>query len=113
MDLWDHWPVLEANGDVAAIAGGALVIFLAAPVLADPEDRHAQARLWLFHRTPAGWRDLGPVFADGFSPAAANGPARRSSIARTATSRCISPPPACAANRRSRSASACSRPAPR
>lgn len=68
MDLWDHWPVLEANGDVAAIAGGALVIFLAAPVLADPEDRHAQARLWLFHRTPAGWRDLGPVFADGFSP---------------------------------------------
>ena len=68
MDLWDHWPVLETNGDVASIAGGALVIFLAAPVLDDPEDRHARARLRLFHRTDAGWRDLGPVFTDGFSP---------------------------------------------
>ena len=68
LDLWDHWPVLDANGEPAVLAGGMLVVALAAPVLPDPEARHAVARLRLFHRNAAGWRDLGWLLPDGFSP---------------------------------------------
>lgn len=68
LDLWDHWPVLEEDGRVAAIAGGALVMALTAPMLSNPEDRHAIARLRLLHRVAGRWRDLGPLLPDGFSP---------------------------------------------
>lgn len=67
-DLWDHWPVLAADGSMAAVAGGTLVIALTAPRLPDPDARHAVARLWLLHRGADGWRDLGPLLPDGFSP---------------------------------------------
>lgn len=72
VDLWDHWPVLEEDGRPAAIAGGRMVVALSAPVLPDPETRHAVARLRLLHRivvngNPA-WHDLGPLLPDGFSP---------------------------------------------
>lgn len=67
-DLWDHWPVLTTQGAVATIAGGALVVALTAPWQADPEARHAVARLRLLHRAAQGWCDLGPLFPDGFSP---------------------------------------------
>ncbi|MBY0284519.1 MAG: glycoside hydrolase family 68 protein [Sphingomonas sp.] len=67
-DVWDHWPVLSTTGALAPVAGGQLVIALAAPRLPDPDDRHAIARLWLFHRSPTSWRDLGPVFADDAAP---------------------------------------------
>lgn len=68
LDVWDHWPVQERDGRVAMIAGGALVMLLAAPVTPDPEARHALARLRLAHRGPAGWRDLGWLLPDGLSP---------------------------------------------
>lgn len=68
MDIWDHWPVLEKDGSVACVAGGCLVIALSAPIFDDPEDRHGLARLRLFHRSLAGWRDLGDLFPDGFTP---------------------------------------------
>ncbi len=67
-DLWDYWPVQERDGRTAAIAGGELNMLLSAPVLPDPDQRHAVARLRLMHQTPAGWRDLGPVLPDGLSP---------------------------------------------
>lgn len=67
-DMWDHWPVLEEDGRPADIAGGMLVIALTAQVVADPEARHAMARLRLLHRGENGWRDLGNLFPDGFSP---------------------------------------------
>lgn len=67
-DLWDYWPVQERDGRQASIAGGALHMLLAAPVLPDPEQRHAIARIRLMHQTPAGWRDLGDLLPDGFSP---------------------------------------------
>ncbi|MFM9827410.1 MAG: glycoside hydrolase family 68 protein [Sphingomonas sp.] len=67
-DVWDHWPVLLPDGVTAQFGGGALVIALTAPILPDPDARHAIARLWLFHRTSSGWRDMGPLFPDGFSP---------------------------------------------
>lgn len=68
LDLWDHWPVLEGDGAVAAIAGGELVVALSAPILPDPDDRHAVARLRLLHRGAGGWRDLGPLLPDRLSP---------------------------------------------
>ncbi|KRB86781.1 levansucrase [Sphingomonas sp. Root710] len=68
LDLWDHWPVLEEDGAIARIAGGTMVIALSAPMAGDPEERHALARLRLFHTRDDGWRDLGNLLPDGFSP---------------------------------------------
>lgn len=68
VDLWDHWPVLDEDGRLAEIAGGLLVVALSAPVLPDPDARHAMARLRLLHRRGEAWRDLGPLLPDGFSP---------------------------------------------
>lgn len=67
-DLWDYWPVQEMDGRTAVIAGGTLQILLSAPVMPDPEQRHARARLRLMHQTGEGWRDLGNLLPDGFSP---------------------------------------------
>lgn len=68
LDVWDHWPVLDRAGELAVIAGGTLVIALSAPILPDPEARHAVARLRLLHLTCGRWRDLGALLPDGFSP---------------------------------------------
>ena len=68
LDLWDHWPVLEADGGLADFEGRHLVFFLSAPVFDDPDVRHGVARLRLFSVAGDNWRDLGPVFPDGFSP---------------------------------------------
>lgn len=67
-DLWDYWPVQEADGTTAQIAGGTLQILLSAPVLPDPEGRHALARLRLIHQTADGWRDLGYLLPDDLNP---------------------------------------------
>ena len=68
LDLWDYWPVQEEDGRVATLAGGVLYVFLAAPAAGDPDERHGFAHLRLVHRGAGGWRDLGPVFADGAAP---------------------------------------------
>ncbi len=67
-DLWDYWPVQEADGTTALIAGGTLQILLSAPVLPDPEQRHALARLRLMHQTADGWHDLSHLLPDDFNP---------------------------------------------
>ena len=67
-DLWDYWPLQEHDGRTAVIAGGSLQMLLSAPVLPDPEDRHAIARIRLMHETADGWRDLGNLLPEGFSP---------------------------------------------
>jgi len=67
-DLWDYWPVQERDGSTAVIAGGSLQMLLSAPVLPDPEDRHAIARIRLVHQTADGWRDLGNLLPEGLSP---------------------------------------------
>lgn len=68
IDLWDYWPVQAEDGSQALIAGGTLFILLSAPALLDPDARHGMARLRLMHRVGDAWRDLGLLFADGFSP---------------------------------------------
>lgn len=68
LDLWDHWPVLTTTGDLAIVDGGLLVIALTAPIFDNPDERHRHARLRLFHRSEAAWRDLGPLLPDGLSP---------------------------------------------
>ena len=68
IDLWDYWPVQERDGRTASIAGGTLYMLLAAPVLGDPDKRHGFARIRLMHQTKAGWRNLGNLLPDGFSP---------------------------------------------
>lgn len=67
-DLWDYWPVQERDGQTATIAGGMLQMLLSAPVMPDPESRHALARIRLMHETPHGWRDLGTMLPDGLAP---------------------------------------------
>lgn len=67
-DLWDYWPVQERDGSTAVIAGGTLCMLLSAPILPDPDQRHAIARIRLMHHTAAGWRDLGDLLPDGFAP---------------------------------------------
>lgn len=68
LDLWDYWPVQDRDGNMAQIAGGAVFMLLSAPVLPDPDARHAVARIRLMQRRGETWRDLGPAFEDGFSP---------------------------------------------
>ncbi|MDO7835626.1 glycoside hydrolase family 68 protein [Sphingobium sp. HBC34] len=68
LDLWDYWPVQRTDGHPAEIMGGTLFIALSAPVLPDPDARHAVARLRLLHRVGTDWRDLGPALPDGLSP---------------------------------------------
>lgn len=67
-DVWDHWPALLADGALALIDGGLLVVALTAPIRPDPDDRHALARLRLFHAASGVWRDLGDALPDGWSP---------------------------------------------
>lgn len=67
-DLWDYWPLLTEQGDVADVFGGTLYFFLSAPILPDPESRHAVARLRSVHRVGGQWHDLGHVFPQSYAP---------------------------------------------
>ena len=68
LDLWDYWPVQTPDGHAAQIVGGTLYMFLSAPRHPDIEARHSVARIRLMHHVGSDWRDLGPLFADDFSP---------------------------------------------
>jgi levansucrase len=66
--VWDHWPVQGLDGSIAEIAGGQLGIFLTAPRRADPDHRHAEARLRLMWRKESAWHDRGPLLPPALSP---------------------------------------------
>ena len=68
LDLWDFWPVQRRDGQVAGIAGGTLWMALSAPRLADPDDRHAIARIRHLWEKEGHWHDLGPLLPDGLNP---------------------------------------------
>jgi len=72
IDLWDLWPLQNADGSTTVIDGWALWFVLSAPVLADPDARHDVARIRLLAARTEDqrliWRDLGPAFPDGYCP---------------------------------------------
>ncbi len=68
MVLWDIWPVQLEKGYVADIAGGSLWVVLSAPRRADPNLRHNEARMRLFHYVSDSWIDCGNLLPDGFAP---------------------------------------------
>lgn len=68
IDLWDHWPIIDRQGRTVEFPGGPLVIALSAPVMTDPEARHAVARLRLMQKSAQGWLDFGHLLPDDLNP---------------------------------------------
>ncbi|MDP3675071.1 MAG: glycoside hydrolase family 68 protein [Novosphingobium sp.] len=69
LTVWDAWPLLtEAGGVYRQPPGGQLWFALAAPRLADPDARHAHARIHLLRRSGDTFEALGPAFLEGFTP---------------------------------------------
>ncbi|NOW45143.1 levansucrase [Novosphingobium sp. SG751A] len=70
LDIWDMWPLEDIDGHAHTFAQGHLWFALAAPVLPDPEDRHAIARIHLLLEAAdgSGWIDHGPAFPEGHTP---------------------------------------------
>jgi len=69
VDLWDLWPLQEADGSTAQVDGGSLWFVLCAPALPDPEARHDIVRIRLMHLSDDGvWDDLGNTLPDGLNP---------------------------------------------
>jgi len=58
---WDMWPLQDASGHRATIAGRALWMALTAPDRGDPGLRHFEAKIHWIERRDGGWHDLGPV----------------------------------------------------
>jgi levansucrase len=67
-DVWDIWPVHEADGSLCEVFGRVLWMALSAPALGHPDGRHDVARLRLLASGGKGWHDLGPAFGEGVSP---------------------------------------------
>ncbi len=67
-DLWDLWPLQNADGSIAEIAGGALWMVLSAPRQPDPGLRHDLARTRLLFHAHGDWQDCGPLFPDHLNP---------------------------------------------
>ncbi len=61
---WDMWPVQDAHGQPATIAGRALWMALAAPDRGDPGLRHFEAKIHLIERREGEWLDRGPLLPD-------------------------------------------------
>ena len=68
IDIWDHWPIIDRAGRTVDFPGGPLIIALTAPVLPDPDARHAIARLRLTQAGTDGWRDFGHLLPDDLDP---------------------------------------------
>ena len=67
-DLWDLWPLQNADGSIAKIAGGALWMVLSAPRLDDPGLRHDIARIRMLHLVDGQWHDCGLLFPNDLNP---------------------------------------------
>lgn len=67
-DLWDMWPVEDPDGGLPRFEGASLWMVLTAPAAADPDERHAIARIRLLSEKNGTWTLHGPVFPDGFTP---------------------------------------------
>jgi levansucrase len=61
---WDMWPVQDAAGHRAALAGRDLWMALTAPDRGDPALRHFEAKIHWIERRGCAWHDCGPVLPD-------------------------------------------------
>jgi levansucrase len=61
---WDMWPVQDAAGQRAAIAGREMWMALTAPDRGEPALRHFEAKIHWIERRAGAWHDLGPVLPD-------------------------------------------------
>lgn len=62
---WDMWPVQDAKGFPATLAGREMWMALTAPDRGDPALRHFEAKIHWLERTDGGWKDCGPVLPTG------------------------------------------------
>jgi levansucrase len=67
-DLWDLWPVQTVDGKTADFDGHSIWLILSAPLLPDPEDRHAIARIRMVTEKAGVWTDCGNIYPDGHCP---------------------------------------------
>ena len=58
---WDMWPVQDAAGHRALVAGREMWMALTAPDRGDPTLRHFEAKIHWIERRGSVWHDLGPV----------------------------------------------------
>ena len=69
LTIWDAWPLLTEDGGIYRESSSAELWFaLAAPRFADPDARHAHARIHLLRRSGVVFEALGPAFAEGYTP---------------------------------------------
>ncbi len=68
LDFWDMWPLQERDGSIAQIDNAQFWFVLSSPQLADPDLRHAVARIRLLERRWDQWLDHGNAFPDDFTP---------------------------------------------
>ncbi|MFO6445870.1 glycoside hydrolase family 68 protein [Erythrobacter sp. NE805] len=61
---WDMWPVQDAAGRQAVIAGRELWMALTAPDRGDPALRHFEAKIHWLEARDGAWHDRGPVLPD-------------------------------------------------
>lgn len=67
-DLWDVWPLQNADGSVAEVDGGQCWMILSAPRMSDPGLRHDVARTRMLFRRDGLWSDCGLLFPDDLNP---------------------------------------------
>lgn len=65
---WDMWPVQDASGFRAEVAGREMWMALTAPDRGDPALRHFETKIHWIERRGDGWADCGPVLPDSAVP---------------------------------------------
>ena len=69
LTFWDAWPLLTEDGGIyREPSSDELWFALAAPRFADPDVRHAHARIHMLRRSGDAFEALGPAFAEGYTP---------------------------------------------
>lgn len=70
LDVWDAWPLADAQGSPVEWNGGELWFALAVARAEDPEQRHHLARIHHFHRQGDRFQHLGQTLPDTIAPGA-------------------------------------------
>ena len=68
IDVWDSWPLTDAEGHIVRLAEAEIWMMLSAPAAPDPLKRHDVARIRLIERRSDGWHDCGNLLPDDLNP---------------------------------------------